>query len=196
MLKRYFIAGLLVWVPIWVTLLVMGFIADLMDKTLSLLPHQWQPDHLLGFHIPGLGLVFTVLLVLATGLFATNIFGNKLVAMGEGLLSRIPVVRSIYSGSKQVMQTLFKPEGEAFKKVLLVHFPQQEIWTIAFLTGTGFAEAESKVGEELVSVFVPTTPNPTGGYYMLIPKKDVIELNLSVEDAFKMIVSLGVVKPL
>lgn len=195
MIKRYFIAGLLVWVPVWITLLVINFIAELMDKTLALLPHPWQPDHLFGFHIPGLGLVFTVLLVLLTGVFATNILGNKLVALGESLLQRIPFIRSIYSGSKQIMQTLFKPEGEAFKKVLLVKFPQQNIWSLAFQTGVGFAEAQQKTGEELVSVFVPTTPNPTAGFYMLIPRKETIELDLPVESAFKMIISLGVVTP-
>lgn len=195
MIKKYFIAGLLVWVPVWVTLLIIGFLANLMSKSLALLPHDYQPDFLLGFHIPGLGLVFTLVLVLLTGLIVTNFFGNKLVEFGEGMMARIPLVGSIYSGSKQVMQTIFKPEGEAFKKVLLIKFPHQEIWTVAFQTGSGFKEAQEKIGAELVSVFVPTTPNPTGGFYMLVEKKFTIELNLSVEEAFKLIVSLGVVKP-
>lgn len=195
MIRRYFIAGLLVWVPIWVTLLVIGFLAHLLDKSLALLPSEYQPDTLLGFHIPGLGILFTLLIVFFTGVLVTNIFGNKLVTFGEAILNRIPIVRSIYSGSKQVMQTLFKPEGEAFKKVLLVKFPQQEMWSVAFQTGIGFAEAHKKIGEDIVSVFVPTTPNPTAGFLMLVHKKDTIELDMSVENAFKLIISLGVVVP-
>lgn len=195
MLKRYFIAGLLVWVPIWITLLVIGFIADLMDRTLSLVPHQYQPDALFGFHIPGLGLVFTLLLVFFTGALATNFFGSRLVTMWELLMGKIPVVRSIYSGSKQVMQTIFKPEGQSFKKAVLVKFPHRDSWSVAFQTGTGFPEAQQKIGEELISVYVPTTPNPTGGYLLLIPRKDTIELDMSVEEAFKLIISLGVVTP-
>lgn len=195
MLRRYFIAGLLIWVPLWLTLLVIGFIADLMDKSLSLVPDSYQPDHLLGFHIPGLGLVFTVLLVLLTGLLATNFMGNKLIAIWENLMGRIPFVRSIYAGSKQVMQTIFSPSGESFRKVLLVEFPHKNIWSIAFQTGTGFQQAQNKIGEELVTVFVPTTPNPTAGFLMLVPKKDTIELDMSVEAAFKTIISLGVVLP-
>ena len=195
MLRRYFIAGLLVWVPIWVTLLVIDFLAGLMERSVNLLPQKYQPETLLGFHIPGLGIIFTLLLVFLTGIIATNFFGNKLVSIAERVLGRIPIVRSIYSGSKQVMQTIFKPEGEAFKKVLLVEFPHRNMWTVAFQTGTGFYEAQEKLGEELVSIFVPTTPNPTGGFLMMVPKKDTIELTMSVEEAFKMIISLGVVLP-
>ena len=187
MLRRYFIAGLLVWVPIWVTLLVISFLAGLMDKSLELLPSQ--------FHIPGLGIIFTLLIVFLTGLLATNIMGNKLVGFWEAMMNRIPLVRSIYSGSKQIMQTIFKPEGEAFKKALLIKYPHQDSWTVAFQTGTGFAEAQEKIGEELVTVFVPTTPNPTAGFLMMIPKKDTIELEMTVESAFKFIISLGVVGP-
>jgi uncharacterized membrane protein len=195
MLRRYFIAGLLFWVPIWITLLVISFIAHILDKTLALLPHEYQPDVLLGFHIPGLGILFTLVLLLLTGILVTNILGNKLVNIWERLMNRIPVVRSIYSGSKQIMQTIFKPEGESFKKVLLVKFPHAESWTVAFQTGYGFKEAQDKIGEELVSVFVPTTPNPTAGFLMMIPKKDTIELEMSVEMAFKLIISLGVIVP-
>lgn len=195
MIRRYFIAGLLVWVPVWVTLLVIGFLAHLLDKSLSLLPAEYQPDALFGFHIPGLGIVFTLLIVFFTGVLVTNILGNKLITLGEAILNKIPIVRSIYSGSKQVMQTLFKPEGEAFKKVLLVKFPQQEMWSVAFQTGVGFSEAHEKIGEDIVSVFVPTTPNPTAGFLMLVHRKDTIELDMSVESAFKLIISLGVVVP-
>lgn len=196
MLKRYFIAGLLIWVPIWITLLVLNFLVDVMEAFLNFLPRHYQPDHLLGFHLPGLSLVFTLLLVLLTGLLATNFFGNKLVVIWEALMGRIPFVRSIYSGSKQVMQTIFKSDGEAFKKVLLVKFPHRDMWSVAFQTGVGFSEAQQKIGEELVSVFVPTTPNPTSGFLMMVPKKDTIELQMSVDAAFKLIISLGVVVPI
>jgi uncharacterized membrane protein len=196
MIRRYFIAGLLVWVPLWVTLVVIGFFSDILDKSFELLPANYHPDHLLGFHIPGLGIIFTLLLVLLTGMLATNFFGTQLVRFWEALMARIPVVRSIYAGSKQVMQTILKPEGEAFKKALLVRYPHQGSWTIGFQTGTGFPEVEEKTGTELVLVFVPTTPNPTAGFLMFYPKKDTIELNLSVEAAFKLIISLGVVKPI
>ena len=195
MIRRYFIAGLLVWVPLWVTLLVISFISDILDKSFSLLPANYHPDHLLGFHVPGLGILFTLILVLLTGMLATNFFGTQLVRFWEALMARIPVVRSVYAGSKQIMQTILKPEGEAFKKACLVRYPHQDSWTVGFLTGTGFPEAEQKLGGELVTVFVPTTPNPTAGFLMLFAKKDIIELDLSVESAFKLIISLGVMKP-
>lgn len=195
MLRKYFIAGLLIWVPIWITVLVIGFLAGILDKSLALLPHQYQPDRLLGFHIPGLGVLFTLLLVFITGVIVTNFFGNKLVTFGEALMNRIPLVRSIYAGSKQIMQTIFKPEGEAFKKVLLVKFPHAQSWSVAFQTSSGFKEAQDKIGEELVTIFIPTTPNPTAGFLMLIPKKDTIDLDMSVEAAFKLIISLGVIVP-
>lgn len=195
MLRRYFIAGLLIWVPLWITLLVLGFIADLLDKTVALLPHNYQPDYLLGFHIPGLGILITLILVLATGIVATNFFGNKLLNVAESIMARIPIVRSLYSGSKQVMETILSPNGQSFRKVLLVHFPHQGMWSVAFQTGTGFAEAQKKTGTELLSVFIPTTPNPTAGFLMYVPKHEVIELDMTVEAAFKLIISLGVVVP-
>lgn len=195
MLRRYFIAGLLFWVPVWLTLLVLSFLAGILDKSLSLLPDKYQPDVLLGFHVPGLGILFTLVIVFVTGLVVTNYFGNKLLAIWEAVMGKIPVVRSIYSGSKQVMQTIFKPGGQSFRKVLLVQFPHRDMWSVAFQTGTGFKGAQDKLGEDLVTVFVPTTPNPTAGFLMLVPKKDTIELDISVESAFKMIISLGVVVP-
>lgn len=195
MLRRYFIAGLLFWVPIWITLLILDFLAGILDKSLSLLPNKYQPDVLLGFHVPGLGILFTLIIIFVTGLMVTNYFGNKLLAIWEAMMARIPVVRSIYSSSKQVMQTIFKPGGQSFRKVVLIQFPHRDIWSIAFQTGQGFKDAENKLGEELLTVFVPTTPNPTAGFLMLAPKKDVIELDMSVEEAFKMIISLGVVIP-
>jgi uncharacterized membrane protein len=195
MIRRYFIAGLLIWVPIWVTLLVIGFVANLLDKTLTLLPNAYQPQHLLGFSIPGLGVVFTLLLVLITGILVTNFLGSRLIVIWEAVLAKIPFVSPIYSGVKQVLTTIFSSDGKSFKKVIMVEYPRRGIWTLAFQTGTGFQQAEEKLGEPLISIFVPTTPNPTGGFWLLVPKKDTIEMDISVDSALKMIISLGMVLP-
>jgi uncharacterized membrane protein len=195
MFRRYFIAGLLVLLPIWVTLLIIKFVVDLVDQSLSLLPMGSQPDVLLGVHIPGLGLLFAILIVFLTGMLVTNFIGTWLVALWEKLLSRIPLVRSIYTAVKQVLSTVFAPEGESFRKVLLIEYPRKGIWTIAFQTGSGFQIPGSHVQDELITVFVPTTPNPTAGFILLVPKQHVIELKMGVDQAFKYIISLGVVLP-
>jgi uncharacterized membrane protein len=195
MIRRYFIAGLLVWVPIWVTLLVIGFVANLLDKTLTLLPAAYQPQHLIGYNIPGLGIVFTLLLVLITGILVTNFFGNRFVIIGEAILAKIPFVSPIYSSVKQILTTIFSSDGKSFKKVLLVEYPRRDMWTLAFQTGNGFQEVEQRLGQPMVSIFIPTTPNPTGGFWLLVPKKDVIELDMSVDSALKTIISLGIVLP-
>ncbi|MGB6977225.1 MAG: DUF502 domain-containing protein [Gammaproteobacteria bacterium] len=196
MIRRYFIAGVLIWVPIWVTLLVIGFVANILDKSLTLLPEAYQPQHLLGFSIPGLGVVFTLLIVFITGVLVTNFLGHRLVAVWEAILAKIPFVSPIYSGVKQVLTTVFSSEGKSFKKVLLVEYPRRDIWTLAFQTGAGLHEVEEKLGQPMVSVFVPTTPNPTGGFWLMVPKRDVIELDISVDNALKTIISLGIVLPL
>jgi uncharacterized membrane protein len=196
MIRRYFIAGLLVWVPIWVTLLVIGFVANLLDKSLTLLPDAYQPQHWLGFNIPGLGVVFTLLIVLVTGILVTNFLGHRLITVWEAILARIPFVSPIYSGVKQVLTTVFSSDGKSFKKVLLIEYPRRDIWTLAFQTGVGLHEVEQKLGQPMVSVFVPTTPNPTGGFWLLVPKRDVVELDITVDSALKSIISLGIVLPL
>ncbi len=193
--RRYLIAGLLIWVPLGVTLLVIKFLVDVMDNTLLLLPAAYQPDALLGFHIPGLGVVLSVAVVLSTGIIVANLFGRRLVELWEKLLARIPLVRSIYSASKQVAETVFSPTGKSFRKVLLVVYPRPGMWTLAFQTGDGLAEAEHLTGENLVPIFIPTTPNPTSGFIFFIPQRDVVEMDMSVDDAFKMVISLGVVIP-
>lgn len=194
-LKRYLITGLLIWVPIGVTLFVINILLNLMDKTLVLIPEQYRPDALLGFHIPGLGLILAVVLLFVTGVLATNILGRKLVQFWEGLLARIPLVRSVYSGAKQVAETMFSGGGKAFSKAVLIPYPNRESWSLAFVTSTELGEVQAKTGRDVVGVFVPTTPNPTSGFNLMIPREDVIELEMTVDEALRMIISLGVIVP-
>lgn len=194
-MRRYLVAGLLVWVPVGVTILIIKFLVDLMDQTLLLLPAGIQPQHLLGFRIPGLGIVLTVVVVLVTGMVVTNLFGRQLIRLGERLLARIPVVRSIYSSVKQLTESLFSSGGRSFRKVVLVPYPHPGSWTMGFLTGIGAGEVRDRIGREVLNVFVPTTPNPTSGFFLIVPRQDVIELDMSVDDGLKMLLSVGVVQP-
>ena len=190
-LRSYFISGLLFWLPIWVTLLALKFLVDLLSNSLLLLPHDYQPDVLLGVHIPGIGVIITLLVILITGILVTNYLGRRLVMIGEAIMARIPLVRSIYTGVKQVTQTLFTPNGQSFRKVLLVEFPQPGVWSIAFQTGVVEGEVKSSLNEDyMVSYFIPTTPNPTSGFLMMAPKNKVIELDMSVDQALKFVISL------
>lgn len=195
MIKRYFITGLLIWVPVVITLWVLNLLVSTMDQSLLLLPAALRTEAWLGVHLPGLGVVLTVLIVFLTGLFAANIIGQRLVAFWEGVLARIPVVNSIYNGVKQVSDTLFSPSGQAFRKALLVQWPREGMWTIAFLTGTPGGDVVNHLSGDYLSIYVPTTPNPTGGYFVMVRRSDVIELDMSVDAALKYIVSMGVVAP-
>lgn len=196
LMRRYFISGLLVWLPIWVTLLVIGFLVDLLSKSLLLLPQELQPDVLLGVHVPGIGVIITLLIILLTGIFATNFIGSYLLALGDGVMARIPVVRSVYTGVKQLTQTLFTPGGPSFRKVLLVQYPCPGVWTIGFQTGEVSKEIKGSIHEEtMVSYFVPTTPNPTSGFLMMARQSEVVELDMGVDQALKYVISLGVVQP-
>ena len=194
-LRRYFIAGLLVWIPLVITLWVLKLLVDLMDQSLLLLPSNYHTDALFGFHIPGLGLILTTAIVLATGALAANFFGRKLIDLGHGLLGRIPIVRSIYGGVKQISDTLFSPEGKAFRRAVLVRYPHQGAWTVALVTGNPEHELATILGREQVSVFVPTTPNITAGFFLVVPRSETIELDMSVDDALKYIISMGVAEP-
>ena len=194
-MRRYLITGLLIWVPLGLTLWVLHAIVSTMDQTLLLLPPAWRPREWLGFDVPGLGVLLTVLIVLVTGLFAANVLGQRLLGAWETLLGRIPVVKSIYTSVKQVSDTLFSSSGQAFRQALLVQWPRPGVWTIAFLTGTPAAEVAGHLDGEHVSVYVPTTPNPTGGYFVVLPRADVIELDMSVDEALKYIISMGVAPP-
>lgn len=197
LIRTYFISGLLVWLPIWVTLLVIGFLVDLLSKSLLLLPHELQPDILLGFHVPGVGVIITLLVIFLTGVFAANFIGSRLLELGDAIMARIPLVSSVYTGVKQVTQTLFTPGGQSFRKVLLVQYPCPGVWTIGFQTGQVIKEIEGSVNKEgMVSYFVPTTPNPTSGFLMMAPISEVIELEMGVDQALKYVISLGVVQPI
>jgi len=193
-LRRYLVAGLLVWVPVGVTLLIVGFLVDLMDQTLLLLPASIQPENLLGFRIPGLGLVLTGIVVLATGVIVTNLFGMQLITIGEKLLQRIPLVRSIYAAVKQVTESMFS-SGKSFRKVVLVEYPRKGMWSLAFQTGSGAEEIRDKTGQDVTNVFIPTTPNPTSGFFLMVPRAEVVELDMSIDDGLKMLLSVGVVVP-
>jgi uncharacterized membrane protein len=195
-LRRYFITGLLIWIPLIITLWVLKVIFDMLDQSLLLLPESFQTEHWIGFHIPGLGAVLTLLVVFLTGIFATNFFGAQLVQLWHGVLHRIPVVNSIYSSVKQISDTLFSSSGQAFRKALLVQWPHPGMWTIAFLTGTPGGDVLNHVPADCLSVYVPTTPNPTGGYFVIVRRDQVIELDMSVDQALKYIISMGVVPPL
>ena len=194
-MRKYFITGLLIWVPLVITLWVLNLIVSTMDSTLLLLPESLQPKTWLGFNIPGLGVVLTLLVLFLSGLFAANIIGQRLVHLGEGVLARIPVVKTIYNGVKQVSDTLFSTQGQAFRKALLVRFPHGGAWTVAFLTGAPSGEVAEKLRGDCISVYVPTTPNPTSGYFLIVPRSDVIELELSVDEALKYVISMGVAAP-
>lgn len=194
-MRKYFIAGILVWLPLAVTVLVIKILVDAMDQTLLLLPPQWQPDALLGMHIPGLGLLLSLIVILLTGMIVANFLGRRLIALWEAILRRIPVVRTIYTGAKQIIETVFSSTGQSFRKVMLVEYPRKGCWCLGFQTGTGLGEVQDKTGREVVAVFVPTTPNPTSGFVLMLPRDEVQELDMSVDEGLKMIISMGVVVP-
>lgn len=195
MIKRYFITGLLVWVPLAITAWVLSLIVGAMDQSLRLLPDSLQPQALFGHHIPGIGALLTLVVILLTGLLTANFVGEKLVRWWERLLARIPVVNSVYNAVKQVSETLLSPSGQAFRKAVLVPYPRAGSWTIAFLTGKPGGDAANHLHGEYVSVYVPTTPNPTSGFFLMMPIADVVELDMSVDEALKYIISMGVVAP-
>ena len=194
-LKKYFITGLLIWIPLAITFMVLAWIVGTLDAILLWLPTEHQPSRYIGFNIPGVGVVASLLIIFFTGLIAANVLGQKLVRLWEALLARIPVVKSIYYSVKQVSDTLFSSSGQAFRKALLVQYPREGAWTIAFLTGQPGGDAANHLHGDYVSVYVPTTPNPTSGFFLMMPREDVIELDMSVDEALKYIISMGVVAP-
>lgn len=195
MLRKYFVTGLLILVPLSITLWVIQSVISLMDQSLLLLPAGWRPESLTGHYIPGLGTALTLLIILVTGLLAQNFIGSYVLSRWEALLKRIPIVSPIYSSVKQVSDTLFSTDGNAFRTAVLVQYPRPGCWVIAFVTGTPCQEVQHHLGEHLVSIYVPTTPNPTSGFFIMVPKADLIELKMTVDVALKHIVSMGVVTP-
>ncbi len=195
-LRRYFISGLLIWLPIWVTILVIKFLVDILGNTLTLLPVKYQPDTLLGVHIPGVNVIITLLIIFFTGVVVANFVGSRLVAIGDAIIGRIPLVNTVYSGVKQVAQTLFTPGGQSFRKVFLVEYPRKGSWTIAFQTGDAAKQiATATLLSDMLTLYVPTTPNPTSGFLLFIPRVEAIELDIGVDQALKYVISLGVMHP-
>lgn len=194
-MRKYFITGLLVLVPLAITLWVLNLIVGTLDQSLLLIPQKWRPESLFGFSLPGLGTILTLVIIFLTGLVTRNFIGNRMVRLWELLLNRIPVVSSIYSSVKQVSDTLFSSSGNAFRKALLVQYPRKGVWTIAFLTGLPGGDVKNHLLGDYVSVYVPTTPNPTSGFFLMLPRAETIELDMSVDEALKYIVSMGVVSP-
>jgi uncharacterized membrane protein len=190
-MKRYFITGLLIWVPLGITLWVLDLLIGTMDQSLTVLPAAWQPEAWIGMRIPGLGVILTLLVIVLTGVFAANFFGQKIIDVWERLLIRIPVVKTIYGSVKQVSDTLLSGNGHAFRKVLLVRYPHPEAWSLAFQTNVP-DEVMRVLPDEHVAVFIPTTPSPVNGFYFYVKRSEVIELNVSVDRALKYIVSMGV----
>lgn len=195
-LRRYFIAGLLVWLPIVTTSVVLMFAIRLIDRTLLLLPPKFRPESLIGFEIPGLGVILTVILLLFTGLIVANFFGRRLVAAWESLLARIPLVRTLYGAVKQITVSLFADASQSFREVVLVEYPRRGLWMLAFVTGETPKQFQKEVGQDLINIYVPTTPNPTSGFYIMVPPSDIRRLDIPVEVGLKMILSAGVVNPL
>lgn len=192
MLKRYLIAGLLVWVPLGITFLVIKFLLDLMDRLLLLLPVEWRPETMLGFSIPGMGLVIAIAILLVTGVIVANLLGRTLLRLWESFLSQIPLVRTVYSSVKQILTSLLSTGSHSFRKVLLIEYPRKGIWTVCFQTGPAANEIQSHLEQESLTVFVPTTPNPTSGFIMIVAKEDTRELDMDIETALKLVMSLGI----
>ena len=194
-MRKYFVTGLLILVPLAITLWVLNLIVGTMDQSLLLLPARWRPEALFGFAIPGLGTLLTLLVIFLTGLATRNFIGNRVVALWESILHRIPVFNTIYSSVKQVSDTLFSSSGNAFRKALLIEYPRRDAWTIAFLTGAPGGDVRNHLVGDYVSVYVPTTPNPTSGFFLMVPRAETVELDMNVDEALKYIVSMGVVTP-
>ena len=192
MLRRYLVAGLLVWVPLGITFIVIKFLLDLMDRLLLVLPVEWRPETVLGFTIPGFGLILAVFILLLTGMIGANLLGRSVLRIWEGILNRIPLVRTVYSSTKQILSSILTTGGHSFRKVLLIEYPRKGIWTVCFQTGQAASEIQSNIEKESITVFVPTTPNPTSGFIMIVPKEDVRELDMDIESALKLVMSLGI----
>ncbi len=194
-LKSYFITGLLVVVPLYITAYVFILIVGFMDSIVKVLPQSLRPDTYLPFHIPGIGIIFTLLAIFFIGVLATNLLGRKLVEIGERILTRIPVLRAVYKATKQFMETFFAGDHDGFRKVVLVEYPRKGLYSIGFVTGRTRGEVQDKTVNDTINIFVPTTPNPTSGYYIVASEREVIPLDMSVEDAFKLIMTGGMVIP-
>ncbi|MBN1662857.1 MAG: DUF502 domain-containing protein [Deltaproteobacteria bacterium] len=194
-IKNILLTGLAVIIPIGITIYILNFIIEMMDSLLTVMPVQYQPDTVLGFHIPGLGLIITVLLIFICGLITKSFIGNKLIRWGEAVVDRIPIVRGIYQATKKIVDSMFVGQGKSFKQAVLVEFPRKNVYSVAFVTGVPNPEIEEKIGKNFVSIYVPTTPNPTSGYFLMVAQDELIYLDMSVEDALTLVISTGIVNP-
>lgn len=193
--RKYIITGLLIWIPLGITIFVIRLLVNLMDQSILLLPYAWRPEAVFGFNLPGLGIVISAMVIFITGFFLTNLAGRRLIKIWENFLDRIPLVRSIYSSVKQVTTTVLSSDNNTFNEVLLIQYPRKGLWTLCFKTGDSPSAFNEVSNEELITVFVPTTPNPTSGFIIFVPKNEAKKLDLDVEDALKLVMSLGVVTP-
>jgi len=194
-LRNYLIAGLLIWIPVMVTVWVIRFLSGILDQSLLLLPPSWRPEALFGTYIPGVGVILSFLLLVVTGVVVRNLFGGQIVAGFENLVRRIPVIGAVYGGAKTFSETVLTDKGTSFKQVIMVEFPRPGAWSLGFLMAENFEEIRAKTGEDMVNVFVPTTPNPTTGFLVAVNRREVVLMDMSVDDAFKMIFTLGVIVP-
>ena len=193
--RNYLIGGLLIWIPIMITVWVVRFLSGILDSSLVLLPPSWWPEAVFGTYVPGVGIVLSLILLLVTGVLVKNLFGGQIVAGLESLVRRIPVVGSVYGGAKTFSETVLTDKGKSFKQVVMVEFPRKGVFSIGFITSHDLEEAQAKTAQEVTCVFVPTTPNPTTGFLVLIPKDEVVNMDMTVDEAFKMLLTLGVVVP-
>ena len=194
-IRRYVVAGLLVWLPVGATIVVVAFLIDLMDRVLFLIPPPYRPEALIGFRIPGLGAVLALVVLILTGMLVANLIGRRMVNSYESLVAQIPLVRTVYGAVKRFAELVLSDSSESFKKVLLIEYPRKGLYSLCFRTSEHPPEAEARTDREMIAVFLPTTPNPTSGFMLFVPAEDVVELDMSVEEALKMIISLGVVVP-
>lgn len=194
-LRKYLVTGLILWIPLLITFFIVRFLIRFVDQILLLLPAQWRPEALLGFGIPGLGLVLALTILVVTGLMAANFAGRRLVELGDRIVTRIPLVNGIYFGAKQVAETLFSDSSTAFKRVLLVEYPRKGLWSMCFQTSDAIGEVQHRTAEDVICVFLPTTPNPTSGFLLFVPRQDLVPLDMRVDEGLRMIISLGVAVP-
>ena len=193
--RNYLIGGLLIWIPIMITVWVVRFLSGILDSSLLLLPPSWRPEAVFGTYVPGVGIVLSLVLLFVTGVVVKNLFGGQIVAGLESLVRRIPVVGSVYGGAKTFSETVLTDKGKSFKQVVMVEFPRKGVFSIGFITSHELEEAQAKTAQEVTCVFVPTTPNPTTGFLVLVPKDEVVNMDMTVDEAFKMLLTLGVVVP-
>jgi uncharacterized membrane protein len=194
-IKSVFLTGFAAMIPVGVTVYIIFFLIRTMDNLVKIIPHRFQPDELLGFHIPGLGIIFTLVLMFIIGLITKSYLGRKAVSLGEWIVDKIPFVSGIYKGVKQLVDAIFSDKHRSFRKAVLIEYPRRGLYSIAFVTGDSRGELQEKTGQKHINLFIPTTPNPTSGFYIMIPENDVIPLDMSVEEAFSLIISGGIISP-